>query len=65
LVNEYNNAIAILSGQKLITSGKFTNVITDMRIVIQFEQDYGNSDTLKIQEYMAAIAILENVSSDK
>jgi hypothetical protein len=62
LVNEYNNAIAILSGQKLITSGKFANVITDMRVIIQFEQDYGNSDTLKIQEYMAAMAKLENVS---
>jgi hypothetical protein len=62
LVNEYNNAIAILSGQKLITSGKFLNVITDMRVVIQFEQDYGNSDTLKIQEYMAAIVKLENAS---
>lgn len=64
LVNEYNNAIAILSGQKLISSEKFPNVITDMRAVIQFEQDYGNSDTLKIQEYMTAIAKLENVSYD-
>jgi hypothetical protein len=65
LVNEYINAIAILSGQRLITSEKFTNVITDMRVVVQFEQDYGNSNTLKIQEYMSAIAELENVSSDK
>jgi hypothetical protein len=62
LVDEYNNAIAILSDQKLMTSGRFPDVITDLRAVIQFEQDYGNSDTLKIQEYMAAIAKLENAS---
>jgi hypothetical protein len=62
LVDEYNNAIAILSDQKLITSGRFPNVITDMRAVIKFEQDYGNSDTLKIQEYTAAIAKLEIAS---
>lgn len=62
MVDEYNNAIAILSDQKLMTSGRFPDVITDLRAVIQFEQDYGNSDTLKIQEYMAAIAKLENAS---
>lgn len=55
LAGEYKNAIAILKGEKLITSDSFTHVIDDMKITIEF-------DKTKAAEYMGAIETLQNSS---
>lgn len=61
LAEEYKNAIAVLEGTVPTTSGRFINVIADLKAVIQFEQDSRNPDSVKIQEYENAISKLANV----
>lgn len=55
LIGEYKNAVAILKGEKLITSDPFTHVIDDMKAVIEF-------DEMKAGEYREAIERLQNAS---
>lgn len=55
LAGEYKNAVAILKGEKLITSDSFTHVIDDMKITMEFEKT-------KAAEYMGAIEKLQNSS---
>jgi|GEM_PF-3186174 len=55
LVCEYRNAIAILKGEKLITSDPFEHVINDLTFSIEF-------DSTKADEYQKAIKKLQNAS---
>ncbi|MDM7920548.1 MAG: hypothetical protein QUS12_15515 [Methanosarcina sp.] len=55
LVCEYKNSVAILKGEKLITSDPFTHVIDDMKAAVEF-------DVTKADEYQRAIEKLQNAS---
>lgn len=55
LVCEYKNAVAILKGEKLITSDPFEHVINDLTVSIDF-------DVTKADEYQKAIKKLQNAS---
>lgn len=55
LVCEYKNAVAILKGEKLITSDPFKHVINDLTVSIEF-------DSTKADEYQQAIEKLQNAS---
>jgi hypothetical protein len=60
LATEYQNAISVLTGRVLATSGDFPNVISDLRAIIQFEQDNTYPNQSKVREYTDAISKLEN-----
>lgn len=55
LVEEYKNAVAVLKGEKLITSCTLKHVINDLNISIEF-------DSAKVDEYQKAIEKLQNAS---
>ena len=55
LAAEYKNAVAILKGEKLITSDPFEHVINDLNVSIEF-------DSTKADEYQNAIEKLQNAS---
>lgn len=50
LTEEYQNAIAVLEDRVKITSGRFPNILSDLRMVIQFEKSSDNPDADKIKE---------------
>ncbi|MDQ1251005.1 MAG: hypothetical protein QG646_74 [Euryarchaeota archaeon] len=59
LVTEYENAIAVLTGRVMLTSGNFDSVISDLRKKIELERASKNPNTKKIQNYLDVIAKLE------